>query len=47
MNDPDDEIPSIDFYKYLNCPDCKECWAYCPKHKIEVEKILAACNYVD
>ena len=30
----------IDFYKYLNCPDCKEVGLYCKIHRIEVENIL-------
>ncbi len=30
----------IDYYKYLNCPDCKKLQFYCAPHKIEVDKIL-------
>lgn len=30
----------VDFYKYLNCPDCREAGLYCPEHKKEVEEQL-------
>ena len=30
----------IDFYKYLNCPNCKKSGLYCQKHRVEVEQIL-------
>ena len=30
----------IDFYKYLNCPNCKELEFFCTTHKIEVDKII-------
>jgi len=30
----------IDFYKYLNCPECKDAGLYCKIHRTEVEKIL-------
>ena len=31
---------AIDYYKYLNCHDCKKLQFYCTTHKIEVDKIL-------
>lgn len=34
----------INFYKYLNCPKCREVEFYCPKHKREVEEILKKSN---
>ncbi len=33
-------LPLLDYYKYLNCKDCRESGLYCPKHRTEVEKIL-------
>ena len=30
----------IDFYKYLKCPECRDCGLYCSEHREEVEKIL-------
>ena len=30
----------IDYTKYLNCQACKDSGLHCPKHRIEVEKIL-------
>jgi len=33
-------MKTIEFTKYLNCPDCRESGLYCPQHRIEVEKIL-------
>jgi len=44
MNDQNyngDIYSGIDFYKYLNCPDCVENELYCPTHRVEVDKILA------
>lgn len=41
MTESDEFNGVIAFDKYLNCPDCREYELYCPKHRIEVEKILA------
>ncbi len=41
LNDKNLGASLIDYYKYLNCKDCKESGLYCPKHRTEVEKILA------
>ena len=30
----------IDFYKYLNCHECRATGLYCKKHRVEVEKKL-------
>jgi len=40
MNDPGNYLELIDFYKYLNCPLCRETGLYCPTHRAEVENIL-------
>lgn len=34
------EMPPIDYYKYLKCPDCVDSGLYCKAHRIEVEQIL-------
>jgi hypothetical protein len=34
----------IDFYKYLNCKDCKKSGLYCLKHRAEVEQLLEKCK---
>jgi len=30
----------IDYYKYLQCPKCKESGLYCKPHRLEVDNIL-------
>lgn len=34
------DIESIDYRKYLNCPECKAVELYCLKHRTEVEMII-------
>jgi hypothetical protein len=34
------DIESIDYRKYLNCPDCKKVALYCPEHRKEVEILI-------
>ena len=30
----------MDYFKYLNCPECREIGLYCKPHRIEVESDL-------
>jgi len=34
----DNDFESIDFDKYLYCPDCRRVGLYCIKHRLEVER---------
>ena len=31
---------NMDYSKYIHCPDCIESGLYCPRHQIEIERIL-------
>lgn len=35
------DIESIDYRKYLNCPECRGVELYCSEHRKEVELIIA------
>ena len=35
------DIESIDYRKYLNCPECRGVELYCYAHRKEVELIIA------
>ncbi len=34
------DIESIDYRKYLNCPECRGVELYCSEHRKEVELII-------
>ncbi|HXV65983.1 MAG TPA: hypothetical protein VD731_01975 [Nitrosopumilaceae archaeon] len=34
------DIESIDYRKYLRCPECKKVELYCPEHRQEVEILI-------
>lgn len=38
------DIETIDYRKYLNCPECKDAELYCPKHRQEVEMLVKSKN---
>ena len=38
------DVESIDYRKYLNCPNCKEIEFYCPEHRKEVELLILSKN---
>jgi len=38
------DIESIDYRKYLNCPECRGVELYCSEHRKEVELIIATKN---
>ena len=36
------DIETIDYRKYLNCPECRDVQLYCYEHRKEVEMIIAS-----
>jgi len=40
MNEICSSFEMIDFYKYLNCDECRESGLYCTEHREEVTQIL-------